>query len=322
MRWWHSAALIVAIQYSFAFAIEWSNGLHYALPIAGLLKSIGFMSIFAVLGFAFLRVGYYALARETKIIDCITGDIIRSPEIPIALALIALQFAVLSWLKVLMPQVVGFWADPFLANLDAALIGKDPWVLTHLLPLGTLIDQFYISWGFVTLTAYIALVFASTSAKRTQCLTTFFLVVGSSAMLQYLLPAAGPIFFEAVGHGNRFEGMTTFPIADLTANHLWTAYISDSSKVGIGISAWPSVHVGGAAWLALCTRAYFPKIQIAGWIYVGLIVFGSVYLGWHYLVDGIAGIIISLAAWQLAALLQAIPARPRLAAYLQSRRPA
>ena len=41
--------------------------------------------------------------------------------------------------------------------------------------------------------------------------------------------------------------------------------------------------------MALCGRSYFLKLQAIGWAYWAAIMVGSVYLGWHYALDGIAG---------------------------------
>jgi membrane-associated phospholipid phosphatase len=50
----------------------------------------------------------------------------------------------------------------------------------------------------------------------------------------------------------------------------------------------PSMHVAGAAWIALSLRR--TRFAWSGISYVAIIYLGSVMLGWHYLTDGIAGV--------------------------------
>ena len=52
-----------------------------------------------------------------------------------------------------------------------------------------------------------------------------------------------------------------------------------------------------------CLRAFWPRLQWAGWAYVALIWFGSVHLGWHYFSDGVAGIAGALLVWWMAAVI-------------------
>ena len=60
----------------------------------------------------------------------------------------------------------------------------------------------------------------------------------------------------------------------------------------------PSLHVAVALWLALVIRSYLPRLQFIGWAYFAVILVGSVYLGWHYALDGIVAVMITLACWR------------------------
>ena len=71
------------------------------------------------------------------------------------------------------------------------------------------------------------------------------------------------------------------------------------SRVGAGISAFPSLHVAGAAWVAAVVASLSRKLAPLAWAYFLLILMGSVYLGWHYALDGIAGLIIALVMFRL-----------------------
>lgn len=300
MRWWHVAALIVAVQYFAAMLIEPLSGIDYRLPLKGLLISAFYFSALTILGFAFVRLGYFAFVREPNPVSRFARDLLHSTQAPVALALFACQAAVLGWLKVMMPHLTGFWADPVLAELDASLFGRDPWIWVHMLNVGRAIDVIYAAWGFLVVITFAVLAVSPDSPRRSAAFISYFLVIGFSALFQYLLPAAGPIFYQQVGFGDRFADLPILPITQASADYLWSSYVGGAWKVGTGISAMPSVHVAAAAWVAMTASAFVPRLKVPSCLFVATIMFGSVYLGWHYAVDGIAGLAIALISWRAA----------------------
>lgn len=301
MRWWQVAGLIVAVEYAVALSIGAAIGFHYEIPLVRLSVAAFGIATIGLLGYAFARVAWFAFCREDAPCQRLAADLRGKVDFPTALFLVAAQMAVLAWLKSTMPHAVGFWADPALADLDAAIFGTDPW---KLFPdserFGRIIDRLYVTWGFVMLGTMLALSLAPQSRPRDTALVTYFLLIAISAMLQYSMPSAGPLFYEAVGHGSRFAELQVRPWVRDTAAYLWDNYTEPGGRVGGGISAMPSVHVAGAAWLALTLASFFPALRVVGWAYFAAILIGSVYLGWHYAVDGLAGLVIALAAWKLA----------------------
>jgi hypothetical protein len=120
----------------------------------------------------------------------------------------------------------------------------------------------------------------------------------------YALSSAGPIFQDALfgDHSGlvavlQQEGATK---AVALYELLLHAYANRYEMLGAGISAMPSMHIAMACWFALTVRAAWPRFQWAGWTYVGLIWFGSVHLGWHYVSDGAVGIAAAFLVWRLA----------------------
>lgn len=306
LRWWHWAASIVAFEYSVALLIGWSVGFVYHIPVLRTgLAGLG-VALIGTLGFAFVRTAWFASIGEQEPVKRLRRELAAAPDFPILIMLLSCQMAVLAWLKVTMPHAVGFWADPLLAELDAAIFGADPWSILHRAPdwAGALVDRIYGGWAFMGLFILMTLAFSPQSAKRDRALIAYFLIICLAGVSQYLLPSAGPIFYDAVGHGPRFADLPVKPWVEATAEYLWGNYTGETQRVGGGISAMPSVHVATAAWIALTLRAFFPRLQPIGWLYWAAIYFGSVYLGWHYAVDGLAGFAIAALAWRLASLTQ------------------
>src|SRR5262249_20205055 len=68
--------------------------------------------------------------------------------------------------------------------------------------------------------------------------------------------------------------------------YLWHLHVLGQAGFGSGISAFPSVHVGLVVMNALFLADYNRRLGLAGFAYAVLILASSVYLGWHYAIDG------------------------------------
>ena len=83
-----------------------------------------------------------------------------------------------------------------------------------------------------------------------------------------------------------------------TQQMLWDGY---TGKIpALGISAMPSMHNASAVLFALAFRQVSKGL---GWFftaYAVVILAGSVHLGWHYAIDGYAGVLIAGFSWWLA----------------------
>ena len=62
------------------------------------------------------------------------------------------------------------------------------------------------------------------------------------------------------------------------------------------------MHVAGAAWVAIVVSSYSRLLAPLAWAYFVLILMGSVFLGWHYALDGIAGLIIAILMYRVVSL--------------------
>jgi hypothetical protein len=190
---------------------------------------------------------------------------------------------------VLKAQLHTYTADPALAAIDHALLGTDAWRLFQRLPAAT-IRLIYGLWIPVQMGAYTYMILSKPSDLKTRAIVSYgliWLVLGVG--LAYLIPSAGPIFYDRIYGGHRFAGIPPLHEAD----YLWANYQAGRIGIGCGISAMPSVHVAAAVWLALLVNRRW------AWLYPAVIFIGSMMLGWHYASDGIVAGIGAVMVWKL-----------------------
>jgi hypothetical protein len=294
-----AVSAIVAVQFAAALLIEAISGYRYSPPLLFYLLVASGMIALSLAGLAFFSLAQMERANVPDKQQALWSRL-KDSDLPFVYWAVAAQFCILGWLKAAMPFSVGFWSDHLLADADAWIFGADPWRLVQWLP-PTLIDTAYVTWAQSTLFLMAVLPLLPRSEKRDRAILSFFLVMAASAILQYALPSAGPIFYERLGFGERFADLPSRPWAQVTSDYLWANYLDNGSRVGAGISAFPSLHVAGAAWVAAVVSSYSRKMAPIAWAYFTLILMGSVYLGWHYALDGIAGLLIAAAMCRLVA---------------------
>ena len=209
-------------------------------------------------------------------------------------ALVAVEWALIAWFKGMMAIVMGFTADEWLADLDALLFFGDPWQHTHAF-LGWAsgaLDFAYITWSPVKIATLMALILLPRTPERNRLMIVYFLTVSLVTVLQFSAPSAGPVFYQALGLGDRFADMPLLPWVEATSSYLWQEYQRPEMDFGTGISAFPSMHVAIALWVAIVVRSQLPRLQILAWIFFAVVLVGSVHLGWHYALDGVASILL------------------------------
>jgi len=215
-----------------------------------------------------------------------------------------LQLVFLTWTKSLIPAFGPMWADPLLADIDCRLFGVDAWQLVDpfMRPIGALVDTLYALWSLALQFVLIAVLLAPPSRRKSRVLLTFFLAMAIIGVIgQFLLPSGGPIFWSRLGLGHRFDGLRSEHVALVAADWLWTKHVGNAVDFATGISAFPSMHVAMAAWMVLAVQALHPRFRIISWAYFLVVLLGSIYLGWHYLIDGIGGSIGVILCWCCAA---------------------
>lgn len=238
--------------------------------------------------------------------------------------LVALHICAMTWAKEMIPLVTTYWADPYLAAGDRALLETDAWRLVPEAAIGTL-QALYPTWAVVKFLALFTVLFSSPSSFKTRAMLSYLMTVGILGTFgQYALPSVGPLLYDQFHGGHRFAGLTVrltehAPVVRAAAAYLWNAYSEHHMVFGGGISAMPSMHVATTTWAALVIGSTLPRLKpfaIAFWL---VILVGSIGLGWHYLSDGVVGTTGAILVWQIMKL--SLSDRRRAFGWLSRHRP-
>jgi membrane-associated phospholipid phosphatase len=180
-------------------------------------------------------------------------------------------------------------------------LGLDPAALWRWLPwhwFSRSIDVLYIVWYVIEAPIILLFLFHPEPHKRWHFFTAFLLTWMVGGGLAILIPSLGPIYIQP-----KFYDGLAVPYAAQLQNMLWVHYqqlLADPSayKVYIyeGIAAFPSLHVAIIVLFTLATRPW-PLLFWPLLVYCGIVQFGSVYLGWHYAVDGYFGALMAVAIY-------------------------
>ena len=214
-------------------------------------------------------------------------------------------------IKKSIPEIIPFYADPYLADLDKYVLGVDAWQVTHAM-FGTqvtyAISGVYTAWFFVNLGLALFICFDRSSALKLQAAMSFQLgwfLLGGCAALAF--SSVGPCFYEYFYGDPRFTSlMETLP-ADLRQRKAMAYLLASqgTDSLGNGISAMPSLHVGIAFLAALFaqTRANRLWLRVALWVNVLITYIGSIHIGWHYASDGLFSVVGMFLIWKVCGLL-------------------
>lgn len=214
---------------------------------------------------------------------------------------------------------VPFFADRILADLDHALHFGDPWRYAQSIFPATLSEPLYVLyaqlWFAEVVGAVLVAAFLEDRYARERYLSAFaatVIVLGS--VVRVAGSSSGPIFYDRIFGGARFGdlivslqnsagGQRILRISD----YLYTSYATDTSVLGTGISAMPSMHVALAVLNAIFASSLNRWAGVLAWAYAAAIMFGSVYFGWHYALDGYVSIAAVVIAWKMFSKTPATP---------------
>lgn len=207
-------------------------------------------------------------------------------------AVIGLFLSSLTFLKSMIVAVVPFWADPPLADFDAAIGLSGEGLARALQPVIRELGLFYGLWHLVHLGSILWVLHWRAGPDKSRLIVGFMLTWGIGMVLAYVFSSAGPIFTD------RFDLALATESVRRVSQFLWANYQQGTAVLGGGISAFPSMHVALAVWFALVLQSR--GLGWLGWSYAFCVFACSVILGWHYSLDGVAGAAIAIAADRLA----------------------
>jgi hypothetical protein len=203
--------------------------------------------------------------------------------------------------------------DGQLANFDRAIFaGNDPAALLHTL-LGTgltthVFSTFYVAFiVFLPLTIGLALVFSRDLEAGLFYTTAQSVNWVLGAASYFLLPSLGPVYADPAL-------FSALPASEVT--HLQgvlmdqrVAFLAHpASATPQAIAAFASLHISMSFSAALAAHllGLGPRLKAALWTWFGVTMLGTIYLGWHYVADNVAGVIMGAMALAIAGLLTGI----------------
>lgn len=242
------------------------------------------------------------------------GELLRkviSPHTVAGLFLFAtltVFMGVFTSIKSMLPDLVPFFADQQLADIDRMLHGgRAPWRYTtawvppQLVP--ALEYVYHLVWGlFLSAATLAALLLPRLRMVRSQYLWAFLIawpLLGN--ILAAALMSAGPVYYEEVTGAQRFAGLEAYLQRHSMVEHLrtmlWKYHESGHAGLGSGISAFPSMHVANATLFVLLAAHMGNAVRVFAVLYGAVIMFASVHLGWHYAIDGYISIAAIALIW-------------------------
>jgi hypothetical protein len=193
--------------------------------------------------------------------------------------------------------------DRQLANLDRDLfLGHDPAVLLHSL-LGTGITAHILSSGYVVFIVFLPLSLALALVFAPNLRGGLFLATALSANWligagsYFLLPSLGPVYYDP-------GTFASLPHSEVT--HLQQVLLDQrvaflahpTTATPQAIAAFASLHVSMSLTAALAAHllGLGRRMKIALWVWLGLTLLDTIYLGWHYVLDDFGGVAIAALA--------------------------
>jgi membrane-associated phospholipid phosphatase len=193
--------------------------------------------------------------------------------------------------------------DDDLLELDKALfLGHSPAELLHSLfgeaAAADFFSVVYRSFTYVivlSLVGTLALVPSVRKAYVFLCAATYAWILGTISY--YVLPSLGPYATAPW----EFSGLRVTPITGTQAEYLLerAQFLADPSAPDafVSLGAFASLHVGFSTLVFLVTRYYgLTRTSRVMGAYLALVIISTVYFGWHYVSDDVAGVLLAAAA--------------------------
>jgi membrane-associated phospholipid phosphatase len=203
--------------------------------------------------------------------------------------------------------------DRQLAELDRDLFaGNDPAALLHDL-LGTGLPTHVLSSAYVAFIVFLPLTIGLTLVFSRDLQSGLFYTLAQSlnwvlgAASYFLLPSLGPIYAEP----GAFAGLPASEVTRLQQVLLDQRldFLADpAASTPQSIAAFASLHISMSFTAAVAAHllGLGRRLKIALWVWFALTSAATIYLGWHYVLDDLAGLLIGVLALALARALTGI----------------
>ena len=206
--------------------------------------------------------------------------------------------------------------DPAFASFDRWLhFGRAPWewmqpLLGH--PLATsMLSAAYASWFFALYGVMIWQAFTRRDAllRMQYFLASILIWMLLGNVAGTLLASGGPVYYGRITGGpDPFTPLFAYlQAASLewpnftlgVQERLWQVYLANGRDgvINGAVMAMPSLHVATAFSFYLTGRAVHPALGVLFALFTLVILIATVHLGWHYAIDGYAGILGTLVIW-------------------------
>ncbi len=218
-------------------------------------------------------------------------------------AVLALATYGYSWLKVSVPLLNPALWDGALARLDAAIhfgLNVNRFAL-EVLPFPPLLRLLDVYYGLFLATVLFAAGWFATglsTLERTRFAAGLVVLWLSAAWLYLACPSLGPCyaFPEDYVEARRVMPHQTFTQERLIRQYREVRDLQTSGRGGmvldpvLGVAAMPSLHVAAQAYVAFFSRRRSRALFLLFAAATALTFWGSLVSGWHYAVDGYAGL--------------------------------
>jgi hypothetical protein len=228
----------------------------------------------------------------------------------VAVGLLSFYVSYLAYrnLKSVVPLIRPELFDQQLAELDRSLFGgNDPAALLHdLLGTGVVTTQvvsasYMLFFVFIPGTLAFALVFTPNLQAGLFYATAQSLNWLLGAASYFLLPSLGPIYFDPAA----FAHLPATGVSDLQSLLLdqRVEFLRDpAAGLAQSIGAFASLHVSifFTGVLAAHLLGFGRSVRVGAWVLLGLTTIATIYLGWHYVLDDVGGVVLGALALILA----------------------
>jgi membrane-associated phospholipid phosphatase len=208
------------------------------------------------------------------------------------------------YLPLLRPDLV----DDELRALDEAMTGGvAPAQLLHDV-LGTGVTAHALSWVYLAFLLFVpaslglALVSNGRSRQAAWYVTALCLNWSLGTASYYVLPSLGPVYAQPGLFSGLPETGTSRLQDSLLESRALVVVDPDATDRVQSIAAFASLHTSIVLTAALIAQVVLSSIAVRAvlWAFFALTAIATIYFGWHYVVDDVAGVAIAVAAVLLA----------------------